>query len=560
MTEFDISKTYNKYAQDVVDGNIVAGKYIIKACERYISFFNNPDYYFDYEDVDRKIRFVSKMKHSTGVFNNKPFILYNWQQWIFAATFGFKHKDTGLRVTKKILLLISRKNGKSSLAAALALCMLLCDNEAAAEVSVLANSGKQANELFKKIKNYSESIDPHYKLFAKYRNSIKVPLTKSQVVVHSSDTKSLDGYNTSVALIDEFHMQQNWDLYNVMISSMAMRTQPLMMVLTTAGFLVGEEFPLYNLTSTCKDILDGKKTDDTQFAAIYQLDDNDDIYNSMNWTKCSPGYPEIVRDDYMREQILAIQNNPSLEVGVKTKNFNIFCQSEVTWIPADVIKKYSKKIDIDELIKDKEAEYYCYAGTDLSYVDDFTSLSYMFKVDGIFYFKTYLYIPEGVLKTSKNRALYNDWVKHGYMKVLPYTERMTYDTLVEDVIALDKKIPIMELGFDPKNAPEFARGVREAGIICTSYGQKMGTFNMPTKSFEAKLYNGQIIIDDNPAVRWCFANVMLKIDNKDTNNVKPVKGFGKANKIDAVISMLEAHGLYLRREEPTYGVDSVPLE
>lgn len=109
-SNFDITKIYNKYAKDVVEGNIVASKYIILACKRYISWFDRDDLYFDYEDLDRRIRLVSKLKHWKGKYSNKPFTLLPYQQWVFASIFAWKRKDDGLRVTKNVLLFMARKS------------------------------------------------------------------------------------------------------------------------------------------------------------------------------------------------------------------------------------------------------------------------------------------------------------------------------------------------------------------------------------------------------------------------------------------------------------------
>lgn len=107
---FDNTKIYNKYAKDVVDGNIIASKNIILACKRYLSWFDRDDIYFDSEDVDRRIRLVSKLKHWKGKYNKKPFILLPYQQWIFASIFAWKRKDDDLRVTKNVLLFMARKS------------------------------------------------------------------------------------------------------------------------------------------------------------------------------------------------------------------------------------------------------------------------------------------------------------------------------------------------------------------------------------------------------------------------------------------------------------------
>ena len=150
-----------------------------------------------------------------------------------------------------------------------------------------------------------------------------IPQSKSKIQVLSTDTAGLDGYNCSCGIIDEFHAAKNWDLYNVLVSSQGMREQPLMIVITTAGFLLAP-YPCYTMRQTCIDILEGNKTDDSQFAAIYELDPEDDWKEEENWIKAAPSLGQTVFPEYLKEQVQSAINNPALEVGVKTKNFNIF--------------------------------------------------------------------------------------------------------------------------------------------------------------------------------------------------------------------------------------------
>jgi phage terminase large subunit-like protein len=111
MTEYNISKLYNQYCEDVLNKRITACKDIILACKRYKEWFKRDDIYFDYEDVDKRIKLVSKMKHWKGKCAGQPFILLPYQQWIFANLFGWKYKESALRVTRKALLFVARKAG-----------------------------------------------------------------------------------------------------------------------------------------------------------------------------------------------------------------------------------------------------------------------------------------------------------------------------------------------------------------------------------------------------------------------------------------------------------------
>lgn len=547
MSNFDLTKTYNIYAKDVIDNKILVGKWIKLACQRYIDWFNRDDVFFDYNDVDTKIRFIQKLKHFRGEFANRPFILYNWQCWIIAGIYGFKYKSTGYRVCENALMFISRKNGKSSLAAALGIVAAFADGEEGAEVACIANSAKQANILFEMIKYYTASVDPHQVLFKRYRNSINIPLTHSKIIVHSSDPKTLDGYNCSTFICDELNAAKDDKVYNLMKNSQGTRTQPLAITITTAGFLLGDEYPLYSMWQTCTDILQGTKEDDTWFCAIYQLDEDDDWKDDTKWKKCSPGYGDIIQKKKILNARTEAINNPSKEVEFKTKLLNQWCSSETVWIPREDLLAHTQKFDVNIFKSyDEDDEYYCYSGVDLGSVSDMTAVAYMAKKDEKFYFKCDMYIPDGAIERSKNKELYRKWIAQGYLKIT-HGERMNYDEVITDILEMNKQLPIMEIAYDAYNASVFTRSCSEEGLVMTRYAQTKGNFNLATKEFERRLYNGDIIIDDNPIIRWCFANAMLEYDKME--NCKPVKGVSSMNKIDAVIAILEAFGTYLNREE-----------
>ena len=545
MNYFNPFKTYNKYAQDVVEGRIVACESIKLACKRYISWFDRDDIEFDYDDVDKKIDLVRKMKHSKGIHARTNFELLPWQQFAFAGIFGWKWKDSGYRVIKKALLFVARKNGKTALAAALALCCAIADKENGAEVDIVANNAKQAEICYEQTKDYAESIDPKGKLFKRFRRDIKIPVTKSVIQVHSSDSMGLDGWNTSTAIIDEFHAAKDWRLYDVLISSMGMRTQPLMLIITTAGFLVGETYPCYSMYSTCKQILNNIKEDDTMFSLLYELDEDDDWQDEKNWIKCSPSIGQTVRYEYMREQIQDAVNNTSLEVGVRTKNLNQFMQSSNVWISRDYIRKNMQEVNLEEY-RDEIA----FGGCDLSVVCDLTAHSVCIPPNpdrpvnpDKFIFKTWLYIPEEAIENSSNKEYYKEWIRRGWA-IKTAGNVVDYEHILKDQLEVSRTISFVDYGYDQYNASSWAITAEQSGLPLCIYGQSIGHFNGPTKFFEMLVRSGKCIIDTNPAVDWCFGNVELMIDHNE--NTKPAKANGDKNaKIDPVISMLEALGCYL---------------
>lgn len=541
---YNENKPYIKYANDVINGKIPASKYIIKACERMLLWFKRSDIYFDYDDVERKIKFISKLKHSTGKFKGQPFILLDWQQWVVANIFGWKWKSNNYRVTKKALLFMSRKSGKTAFASALALAHTLVDNEPAAECELVANSRQQAGIALEHTQNFAESIDPHNQVFKRYRGYIKIPVTKSTIQVLSSDAMGNDGYNSSMFILDEFHANKNWDLYNVMVSSQGMRTQPLGIVITTAGFLLSG-YPLYEMRKTCCEVLDGLKVDDTQFAALYELDENDDWKEERNWIKSCPSLGETVSYDYLREQIIAAVNNPSLEVGVKTKNLNMFCQSKEVWLTDELLRSLSENIDLSDYVGEIG-----YMGVDLSAVSDLTAFTVMIppnpqreKHPDKFVFKSFVYVPQSELESNQNNDIYRRFI---HIKALTMTSGnvVDYDEILLQQKKVAETIVLDGVYYDAWNSTQWAINAESEGLPLEPYSQAIGNFNKPTKTFEMLAKSGKVVIDNNPVTRWCFSNVELKFDYNE--NCKPVKSAGDRNKkIDIVIAMLQALGGYL---------------
>lgn len=553
MTDIDYTKTYWKYTNDVLNNNVVTGKYIKLACQRMIDFANRDDIYFDYEDVDKKIRFVQKMKHSEGKHAGEYFILLDYQQWIYANIFGWKYKETGKRVTKNVLLLLSRKAGKTFLGASLALTVALCDGQKSPEIDFIANSSQQASIAFRHCSEQARSIDPKEKIVKRFRHNLYSPITGARINVLSSDTSKLDGLGASMFLQDEGHEAKTFEVWNILKTSQGAIENPLAVGISTCGFHIGETYPLYNQWSYCTRILNNIIDDDTWFSALYQLDEDDDWRDEKVWIKANPSLGQTVGFDYMHDQIRTAINTPSNEVSIKTKNLNLWCQASNIWISHDLMQSVMQQVNLD----DYENEL-AYGGCDLSVVCDLTAHSVCIPPNpdrknnpDKFIFKTWLYIPSEALETSPNREYYREWIRRGWA-IKTAGNVVDYNHILKDQLEVNKKLYIADYGYDSYNATQWAINAEEQGLPLTAYSQTLGSFNKPTKLFEMLVRSGKCIIDANPAVEWCFGNVELMFDHQE--NCKPTKSNGdKNNKIDPVISMLEALGCYLNSKnfDPT---------
>lgn len=527
-------KGYYHYVEDVLNGKIVVGELIKLACQRFKDDLQRQDIYFNESVVDKAINFIGTLKHFMGKSSGKHFKLENWQQFIIANIVGWYWKDGNTRRFTSSYIEVSRKNGKTALAAALCLYYLIADGEDGAEVDLAANSKEQAKIAFEFCSSFSKQLDPKGKYLKPYRDNVQFALNNSKLKVFAADDSKLDGFNASFGLIDEYHAAKNSKVRDVIKSSMGMRNNPHLCTITTAGF--DKTLPCYKLRSTSIEILNKLKTDDSMFIAIYSLDDKDNWTDKDNWVKCTPNLNVTVTSKYIKEQVQSAINNPSEEVGVKTKTLNLWCDVADVWLPESYIVRASKDIHLEDF---RDCE--CYIGVDLSATSDLTAVSYLIEKDNIYYFKTDYYLPESALVDKPDRETYKLWKQQGLITITAGNVT-DYDYITNDIVAASNILNIQKIGYDKWNATQWAIHATEIGLPLEEYPQTMGNFNRPTKELERLILSGNTVIDNNEITRWCFRNVELKSDYN--GNVKPNKGI-KSKKIDGVIAIIQALGMYL---------------
>lgn len=554
MTVIDKSKLYIEYAYDVVEGREVAGKLIRLACQRFIDWFYRDDIYFNYEDVDAKIKFISKFKLTESPFTGQPFNLLPYQQWIFASIFGFYYTGTDDRVIRNVLLLMARKQGKTQLAAALLLATLVMDKQISVTGYTIANSSEQAGLAFKAISDLCSSVDPDQTVFqrgkARVIKNIEIPLTKSRIRVLSSDTSKLDGLNPQIFIQDEGHAAKTDDIWGVMTTGQDARHNPLAISISTTGFLVGDDYPLYAQWHACKNILEGAIDDDSWFAALYQLDDADDWKDPTVWKKACPSLNVTIPESAIQTKLNNVLSNPSMEVQFKTKQLNIWCQSAQTWIPNENIIEVTQAFDLSMF--DKENEY-CIIGVDLAERSDLCVVTTLVKHIDIIYLKAFPFICRTAYDNSPNKDLYRQWVEKGYMTLVD-TESIDIDWVIKYVQDINEQLPIALVAYDKWHAQQFKIACEKQGLPMRSVSQGLGAFGEPTSMLEHMIYRKQVVIDDNPVIRWCFANVLIKTDENE--NRKPIKSSAH-QKIDIVIAFIQSIKLLMELEGI---IDESPLE
>lgn len=547
----DYSK-YQTYARKVLSGEIIACRYVKLACQRYLNFFDNPKYEFRPDKADKVVNFIQKLKHFTGKFAGKRFILEEWQLFLLYQTFGFYIKGTEERMTKHVILDCGRKQGKSFLAASIGLYMLIGDGEEGSEVDCIANSRDQAHILYSMAVNIARGMDPKQKHLIPNIKRINYPKTKSFFQVLSSDVKSLDGYNSYCYFVDEMHASVDTKLYDVLASSQGMRTNPLSFICTTAGYnLSGPYFQ--EIRRSAIDMLEGIVENDSLFVLIYCLDEGDDYKDENNWYKSSPNLDITVTKNYYRDRIQQVKTQPSVLIDFLTKNMNRWIQSKETWIQDEYIMKSFQKIDLSDF-KGEE----CYIGVDLSAVSDLTAVSLLFppnpdreKFPDKFVFKSWSFLPEESIEKSPNREFYKKAINCGHL-IKTSGNCVDYDYILNLVLKINEDNPVYGVYYDQYNATQWAIDATEAGLPMQPYAQGLGSFNRPSKDLERLILSDKVVIDGNVVVRWNFQNVVLKEDYN--SNIKPIKS-SKDSKIDCVIAMIQCLGGFLVSDRYCYYVE-----
>ena len=526
---------YKSYAQQVVDGEIVTGRYIKLACERFLSWFEREDMEFRNQNVDRIINVIEKMKHFSGKAAGKNFILEPWEKWIIANIYGWYYKDTGLRVVNKVFIMVARKNGKSALIGALSIAELLL-GEPGGQIYNIAASREQAKLLFDMESAFGKGLDPNRKYMKFQRDRIFFNKMNSYSRCLASDTGKLDGLNPSFFVCDETHAYPDSKIWDVLISGQGFRENPLAVQISTAGY------KLYGFCHTyrqmCIDILEGLKEDDTQFTALYELDDGDDWTDESTWIKANPNLDVTISRKYLREQVQAAKNQPSLEVGVKTKNFNFWVSSSDVWITTENLQKQSRDISLEDF-KDKAV----YVGVDLAAVSDITAVTLLAENGDELITKTFYYLPSSCFENNVNAEKYKVWSRTGELIICPGNVT-DFNVITNDFLKWRQMgLNIYSVSYDSWNAVQWATEMTEANFNLVPFSQTLGSFNRPTKEFERCIKLGKIFIDNNEITKWMFSNVALKRDFNE--NVKPVKGGDESQKIDGCISNVQALGGYL---------------
>lgn len=536
---------YHQYMRDVLDGTVLSCKYAILAVERQKNDLERQKgrdfpYFFDEKHADKMLALVGLMRHTKGKWKDKPFDLQPNQAFRLACVFGWLRKDDGMRRFRRAYVEVARKNGKSEESAAIMLLTLLTE-PGAPEVYSAATTKDQASISFraakamaKNLKKDSPSIN---KIIHAYLYSVVNLDTDGFIKALASDADTLDGASPDTAIIDEYHAHKTSDVLDVLESGMGSREQPLLYIITTAGFNL--ESPCYTLRRQAIQILQGILVDDTFFSIIYTIDEEDDWKDKRFWIKANPSLGRTPLINSMESLFTkAMNGGESAANGFKTKNLNVWVRSTKGWVKDEVwMSAPRQKADMTGRI--------AYGGIDLASTADFSALSLFFPaIDGeeAHHLKWWFWLPEDAFeKRAVLFPIFREWLADGYIHLCPGAV-MDYGLIERTVKQAMADYDIRVIGIDPANAFQLRVKLEGDGVPMQVFSQGIMHMSHPTKELERLVNLGRIDHDENPVARWMVGNVEVWRDANDNIKLHKAKS---TEKIDGVVASVIALGEYL---------------
>ncbi|AYA42991.1 MULTISPECIES: terminase large subunit [Bacillus] len=547
------------YSREVISGEIVACEKHIWACERFLNDVSREGtrefpYVFDDEKARRFLYWMTQFKHTKGPLQGENIVPEPIQIFIFGNVYGWVHKDTGYRRFKKVYWQVGRKNTKTQSLACVGSYEAMANDEYMSEVYIGATKTEQAKICWNEIKAQIMQADLLNKPEKKYRiayGKIEHPKTQSKIEALSKDAgKTGDGFNPQCGIIDEYHAHKTSEIYDVLASGMAARAQPLMLIITTAGFELNN--PAYRVEyDYVSRILDPNKVEQNEqyFVMINELDKGDDVKDEKNWIKANPIVAANEHGlNYLRGELEVALAVPEKMRNFMTKNMNIWVNMRENGY-MDMQAWTDCGSDKIPDLKNRE----CYVGIDLSKTIDLTAASFIFPLDdGSFAVESHGFMPEDTFheRMKTDNVPYDLWKKKGWLTTTDGAV-VDYDYIRAYIKKMEKENGwrIKEIGYDPYNATQFAQQMEADGYTMVEIRQGVATLSEPTKDFRAKVKAKKIFHPKNDLLTWAMGNAVTKVDAQENIMLDKSKS---TQRIDPAAALINA---YVRASQINNEVD-----
>ena len=543
-----------QYWEEIRSGREIVSRKVYKVYRKLVRDLDDKKSEWEYNEnkAQHPIAFIEKYcRHSKGKMGKEPFVLELWEKALIAATFGFVHKIDGTRKYRELILIVARKNGKSTLGSAIALYMLLADGENGPEVVSAATKRDQAKIIWLEGKRMVKKSPVLSKRAKTLVGEITCEANDGVFKPLSSESDTLDGLNVHCALIDELHAIADKNLYDVIIDGMSAREQPLSIIVSTAGTLREGIFDLKY--EECEQIINGYEDpngyhDERVLPIIYELDKRSEWQNPSCWKKANPGLGTIKSLDILKGKVDKAKTNPLLVKNLVTKDFNVRETTSEAWLTFEQLNN-TETFDLAAL-----KPRYGIGGADLSSTIDLTCGTVIFMVpdDPHIYVLQMYWIPEDILEARErdDKIPYSTWKSMGLLRTCP-GNKVHYKHVVDwfREIQQEHDIYISFFGYDNWSATYFVEEMKDLigseameGVV---QGKK--TLSSPMKSLGADLESKIINYNNNPILKWCLSNTSVEVDKND--NIQPVKGGSQRRRIDGTASLLDAYVAFERHRE-----------
>ena len=531
-----------QYWQEMEKGNIVVSKRIYKQYQKLVQDIEHHDkYIFDESKANRPIKFIETFcKHSKGELAGKPLKLALFQRAYISALFGFIDKDTGHRRYTESFFFVARKSGKSTMLAAISLYMLMADGESGSEVYSVASKRDQANILFDQAHEMIKQSPDLNKNIRKRKSDLYFPHNFSKMQSLGKNSNSLDGLNAHLVVIDELHSIQDRNLYEVMKQSQSARTQPLLIMITTAGTHRGTIFD--DLYEYACNVVDGNFEDDNFLPIMYELDEKAEFKIPDRWQKANPALGISKRVEDLERKVARAKNNPSDLTGILTKDFNIREITNSAWLTFEDINN-EDTFDIKDF-----AGTYAIGGADLSITTDLSCATLLF-VDPeteIRYVHQMYWLPHDSLqkRVQEDKIPYDKWHEQGYLRLCS-GNTIDYSDITDWFLEMLNEYDITPLWiyYDNYSARYWVDEMEAYGFKMVRTQQGARTLSLPMQNMGADLQKKKINYNNHPILKWCLTNTGIETDRN--GNIVPIKNQSPKRRIDGTASLLDAYvGLF----------------
>lgn len=538
-----------QYAAAIEHGDIVTSDKVKRLYRHLVKKLQDTGgrYVFDEGKAKYVIEFIERFcKHSKGKWAGKPVLLELWQKAILSALFGFVDRKTGKRQYRELLLIVARKNGKSTLAAAIGVYLLVADREPGPEIYSAATKRDQAKIIWSESVNmirHSPALNKRCKCLV---SKIRCNFNGGTFAPLASDTNNQDGLNIHGALIDELHAIKDKNAYDVLVDGMSAREQPICIITSTAGTIRDNIFDL-KYEEGAK-IVAGYGDpegyhDETILPVMYELDKREEWVKPESWGKANPALGTVKDVEQLKVKVERAKANSIYVKNLLCKDFNVRETASAAFFTFEQLNNEAT-FDLDAL-----HPRYAIGGVDLSATTDLTCASILFRVAGdeTIYVQSMYWIPEDLMEKHirEDKVPYDIWQKRGFVRTSPGNS-IDYRLLVEwfEEMRTEHDVYLYRVGYDSWSAKYFVQNMvdvfGEAIMVPVIQGKK--TLSGPMKSLGALLEGKKVNYGNNPVTKWCMANVCVDVDRN--GNIQPTKGISPKKRIDGFAAMLDAFVVY----------------